>query len=243
MIRKNLRMRIARDMRGKITTGRKSEKGYPQSLEHFNIESFPELQQHYGTAPEKLVIYVPSNTIEDFFATEYNRWGAARSEGAKAIKTRSCDGELCMDHTTGEEKPCFCRELPAKQQCSCYMGMKAFVAGQDGRIVSPTCYQFESHSENTADKLYSVLLNVYNLTGGKLIGVPFVLGVQMIETLVDGEKKKFPIWDMQSLPSVNHIIKFSERGLIPARSTDAVPILTDGETPRVGKQKALEIGE
>ena len=123
-MRKNWKMRISADRRGKITTGKKTQsksgKEIPTSLEYFNIEKFPELVAAYGDKPEKLFIAFPSNDIDQFFQTEYVVWAQSKSGGA--WKKRSCDGEECTHHVpevlnvdgkqvkynAGEVHECFC---------------------------------------------------------------------------------------------------------------------------------------
>src|SRR3990172_10275402 len=104
-MRKNIKIRISSDLRGKIKTGEKSDKGYPKSLDYFNVESFPELAIAYVNKPEKLIVYCPSDNLSDFFFTEYSKWGKGTNQ-EQGIKLRSCDGETYEDMKTGEFKPC-----------------------------------------------------------------------------------------------------------------------------------------
>jgi hypothetical protein len=229
MLRKDMRQRIACDQRGKIKTGMKAKnnqgKEYPKSLDYFNVDAFPELINVYGLKPDRLIVVFPSNAIDDFFQTEYNAWGGVETP----IKKRVCDGEQCTHKTTetlggvmyaaGSVTECICKkfELSDKERCSAYMGMKAFIVHPDGKIHNPICYLFESHSTNTADNLYSQILNTQHLTGGKLIGIPFVLTVKMIDTVEAGQKRKYPIWNIQAFGQIEHILHASDQGILPTR--------------------------
>ena len=138
---KDIKARISCDPKGKITTGKKSEKGYPQSTDYFVIEEFPELVAAYGTQPKKLVLFFPSDNIEDFFDCNYVNYG-------KETKIRQCDGVTCIHRineeiagqsfTAGQESDCVCKELPEyitkndkqvknPKRCSYVAYMKAWV--------------------------------------------------------------------------------------------------------------------
>jgi len=222
-------MRISSDLRAKIKTGTKSDKGYPKSLDYFNIETFPELVNAYGNKPEKLIVYCPSDNVSDFFFTEYSRWGKALNPDAIGIKMRSCDGETYEDMKTGEFKPCLkCYvngNVDDKEKCSCYTSFRVFVAGMDGKVISPLPYNFETHSPNSSDNLYSELDKTWRLAKGRLIGIPFVLSVKMVEKLKAGQKRKFPIWHLTSIPNIQMILALSEKAQIP--TTDDNRILLD----------------
>ena len=234
-MRVDIQMRIAGDQRGKITTGKKSENGYPKSLNHFNISRFPELVNIYGEKPDKLILFFPSHNIGEILQTEYNLWGKGASG---AVKLRSCNGNECQDLKTGETKECFCQDLPKKQQCKCYTGFKAWVATpttEKIQIISPLPYQFQSHSKNSGDAIYSALQLTWQLTDGKLKGIPFVLSVKMIEKLVAGEKRKFPLWSLQPAGTIDMINGFAEQGLIPTKTENALQIASL-EAPQEFKQ-------
>jgi|GEM_PF-3471908 len=235
-LRKNMRRRYSRDMRGKITCGTKSEKGYPKSLDHFNVSKFPELAAVYGDKPQRIAIFFPSNNIEDFFFTEYSLWGG---KGDSAVKKRKCDGETACDLSTGEEKACFCASLPEKQQCKSYTSLKAYVADiNTGQLISPMLYQFETHSDNSSDGLYTEIENVFNMTGGRLVGVPFCIEVKFIKKLGG---KQFPILHLQSVNNLEAIHALASRGVLPAAPQNSLAIDITGETPTLsGEVKAIE---
>lgn len=234
-IRKDIRPRITSDMRGKITTGMKSEKGYPMSLDYFNISDFPELIAVYGEKPKRIAVTFPSNALEDFFSTEYNTWGGKTS---KPVKKRFCDGEMCtfnleekigaIKYAAGAAVPCVCKQEnfpPEAERCKCYMSLKAYIINPNtGKIESISPYRFENHSVNSADKLATEILKINTITGGKLMGVPFVLGVDMVDQLVAGEKRRYPIWSIQAVGSINNILDFSDRGLLPVNDHSALAL-------------------
>lgn len=253
MLRKDIKMRIARDGRGKITTGNrgKDEKDHPRSLPHFNINEFPEFVAVYGNEPERLLVVFPTDRIEDFYSTEYSQWGTGT--GGMKIKKRSCDGEICLDCITREEKPCFCRELPANEQCKCYMALKAFVVNpQNGLIINFAPTLFESHSVNTADAIYSELEKVWVMTGGRLRGIPFVISVDMIEKLNEkGQKTKFPIWKIQVALNIDTALRYAKIAALPTTeetrlAIDATCSIDDNGAkalPQTTEQKGNVISE
>jgi hypothetical protein len=135
MLRKDRLKRVSADVRGKITCGTRSDKGYPKSLDHFNISKFPELVAAYGEKPEKLILFFPSNSIEDFIYSEYCLWATGKS--GKPHKKRSCDGEECVHRieefgfAMGEVSECVCKngaEMEEKDKCVAYTSMKAWIA-------------------------------------------------------------------------------------------------------------------
>lgn len=234
-IRKDIRMRISSDMRGKITTGTKSEKGFPMSLDYFDVSDFPELVAVYGEKPKRIAITFPSNDYQDFFSTEYNTWGGKTS---KPIKKRFCDGETCTfnieekigatKYSAGSAVACVCKQenFPADaERCKCYMSLKAYVINPNsGKIESISPYRFENHSVNSADKLATEILKINTITAGKLMGVPFVLSVDMVDQVVAGEKRRYPIWSIQAVGSIDRILDFSDRGLLPVNDHSALAL-------------------
>lgn len=231
MIRNDVKIRISRDIRGKITSGTKSNNGngkeYPVSLDHFNINPFEELRRVYGEKPDRLLLYFPTNEIEDWFSSEYSLWGG---KAGPPIKKRSCDGNKCHfnvneeiqgnSYPAGLETSCICKVLQLqstdKNSCGCYTGFKAFVADpNDGRILHHICYLFQTMSKNSGDALISELYKVSKITSGKFVGVPFVLSVKMVNTVVDGQKKKYPIWSIQVFGDMQKLLSLSERSLLP----------------------------
>jgi hypothetical protein len=226
---KLLKRNIQANRNGKITSG---ERGKLKSLPYFNITEFPELVKYYGNEPEKLLVYLPSNKIEDFLMAEKNKWG---KKGESAVKTMVCDEQTHVDCKTGEVSPC-----PGEDTCDAkfFMQMKAYVAvfkdkeSMIPEIVSNLCYRFQTHSRHTGNNLFSTLMDVYDLTDGRLVGVPFVLRVYMHESLDGGQKRKFPLWSMQSLASTGHILELAERATVPVEGlASGLSIDLEGENP------------
>lgn len=231
---KNIRIRLTVDQRGKIKTGEKSEKGLPRSLDHFNVTPFPELEQLYGKKPTELILFMPSDNIEEIFDYNMVVWGGGQTN---PTKKRTCDTEVCLHRidyeiksikqkfTAGEETECICKkyELKGEDACRCDAHLKAFVANpKTGKITHFVPYLFETHSRNTGDAIYSELDKVRVLTQmleGKprLTGIPFRMSVRMVKGVGNN---RFPIWTLA-------VISGSQLQ-IPGRGIAEVPIL--GET-------------
>lgn len=201
---KNLQIRLNCDKRGKITTGIKTDKGLPCSVDYFVIDDFPEIQKEYGTKPKKLIIAFPVNDISALFDTNYVLYG-------KNTKIRQCDGEFCIHrideeingtkYHAGEETECICDKLVEddKKRCRISMYLKAWILKKDGTLLSPNVYLFYSGSGNTASNIYSELEKIRFLNSDVLQYIPFGLSVEMIGSK-DEAKKKFPIWSLQAIP-------------------------------------------
>lgn len=249
MMRKDIKIRISCDVRGKITTGTKSEKGFPVSLDYFDISEFPELRAVYGEKPSKLVLIFPSNNIEDFVFTEYSQWGG---KGKAAVKKRYCDGESCTFNAAGKVNgkaidpgascPCVCKQfnLTGEDACKCYTSIKAFLVNPNtGKIENHIPYKFENHSVNSSDNVLTEIIKISQITGGRLMGVPFLMSVTMKETLKAGEKRKFPIWSIQAVGKIDNVLSFAEKGFLPVHASNALALSAgDLETP-----KALTAGQ
>lgn len=222
-LRKNMIKRIAGDRRGKITTGTKkiSAKGkeYPASLDHFNVTAFPELMDVYGDKPDRLLVYFVSSDIESFMRSEWSEWG-------NNIKKRACDGETMTDFITGKTEPCACDGFSCGAGLKCWTEFRAYVGNpyDNGKIISPIPYRFETHSPNSGDSIYYGIENIFEMTGGKLVGVPFMLTVRMVETVKDGEKKKYPLWDIQPIGNAQSIVMLAERATIPTVRENSLAI-------------------
>ena len=208
---KNFKMRIACDPRGKISTGKKSEKGFPQSLDYFYINEFPELIEMYGDKPAELFLYMPSDNIMDFFDCEFNTYGS------NAAKKRSCDGEVCIhridekigdtEYVAGEQTGCVCEKLSPtdKNRCKYVAYLRAWIVSPtSGKVDNHLCYLLETHSQNSGDAIYSELQKIQFLNKGFLRGVKFSLTVKMIGGKTDA-KQKFPIWALRGVGSVSQI--------------------------------------
>jgi len=218
-----VKRRISVDIRGKIKTGYKHPtSGLPVKTDYFVIDKFPELRSDYAEKPNKLIIFFPDDDIEEVMDYDFVKWG--RKEGQeRGFKTRSCTGKTCTIRTdceiggetfkAGDVVPCVCRALldpekDKKQICRADMYLRAYIfCPSVGRPDNPLCYIFESHSTNSADAILNVLEDVKRLTiddnnpNGRLVGIPFLLSVKMIQDI----KKSYPIWHLQPIGTVTKI--------------------------------------
>jgi len=212
---KNINLKIACDPRGNISSGHKTEAGYPESLDYFNISKFPELIEAYGEKPTALVLFFPTNRITDFLDCNYQLWG----KNNKLI--RSCDGEKCLHrineevngkkYAAGEETECICNQLPAedKKRCRFSGWFKAFVAlPRIGKIDNPMPYRFVTGSHHSMENVISELEKMLVLNNGVLIGVPFMLTVKMVSGI---DNRKFPIWNLFPIGTLSTIRERGQR--------------------------------
>lgn len=208
---KSFRRRIACDPRGKITSGKKSDKGFPQSLDYFDISDFPELVEAYGEKPSEMTLFFPSDTITDFFDCEFNLYGGHET------KIRSCDGENCIHrieeeiagtkYAAGESNPCVCQRLAEddKKRCKYVAYLRAWIISRkSGKIENHLCYIFQTHSQNSGDNIYSELDKIKYLGKGMLKGIKFTLSVKMVSGKTNA-KQKFPIWELRAIGTVANI--------------------------------------
>ena len=218
---------------GNITSGikavsEKTGKEYPKSVDYFVIDDFPELIKSYGLKPNKLVLFFPSNNIEDFLDINYVLYGGNQQ------LIRKCDGESCYHRIdneiegvasfkAGSTTPCICKEYDLaqdhKKHCRSFFWMKAFVGDMKlGKVESPMCYLFKSGSKNSAENIISELEKVKSITGGNLLFIPFGLSVEMVSGSQDA-KSKFPIWKLQGLGSISQMKDWNEKSslLIPTK--------------------------
>ena len=255
-MRQNIRRRIASDKRAKIKTGIKIKKDgreYPKSLDYFLIEPFPELVEAYGEKPTQLFVVFPSDDIEEFFQTEYNKWA---SKGSSHVKKRSCDGVECVHHVSeevggkryvaGEISPCMCMDetmsLDEKELCNSYTGLKAYILHpKTGNIISPTCYMFETHSDNSSDNIFTELDKTWHMTGGIISKIPFILSVKMVQTTVPengkAQKRNFPIWYLQVFGTTAQIIAYANRKSLPTTDKTRIELAEVEEKPALESPK------
>lgn len=146
---KNLQIRLVCDKRGKITSGIKTNEGYPKAVEYFVIEDFPEIEAEYGKQPKKLLVAFPINDIHSLFDCNYVLYSKNQT------KIRQCDGENCIHrideeingvkYLAGEESKCICDEIEDdKKRCRCVMYLKCWILRKNGQLLSPNIYLFQS---------------------------------------------------------------------------------------------------
>lgn len=205
------RYRINRDQRGWITTGKKTEEGYPTTLDHFNVSAFPEVIAAYGEKPESLIVLCPAHSLEEFFDDNFGAWG--RNNALK----RQCDGVECVHRIKetvngiqfeqSEISDCVCQGMAddSKERCGYGMTLKMFISHPDKlEYLTPVCYGFKTGSINSGDTIRSELQKMEFLSRTRnegspsLAGMPFRLSVRMVSGK-DNANKKFPIWSMQAV--------------------------------------------
>ena len=219
-----IRLRIQRDLRGKITNGMKNEQGLPVKLNYFRIDDFPELVKAYGEKPITMLLFCPTDNMKDFFIYEMVKWG--KKDGQKdGVRTRTCNGKKVKFHVpfeykgkkyeAGKEYDCMCTALnldpndkeDKKRMCRADVSLDVFIYCPDVKdLQSPLCYRIQCHSKNSGDEVYSALTHAQKITGGKLFGVPFMLSVRMVQSK-DDPRQKFPIWQMRVMGLIPQLKK------------------------------------
>lgn len=217
--------RITTDGRGKIKSGKiRPGTSYPMSLDYFNVSAFKELLATYGAEPDALVLFFPSNNIEDFFDDDYNHYAGGKDN---PVKTRSCDSEKCIHRiaetcngvkfVAGEESDCVCVDMadtvddgrggqkanPDRCKYVCYL--KGWIGlPPTFKVDNPSCYLFETHSKNSGANIKSEIEKVLHLNMGNIAGIPFKISVKMVSGR-DNAKEKFPIWNLQMMGLLSEV--------------------------------------
>lgn len=221
--REDRQVMIITDSRGHISCGAMHEKGYPMSLNYFNVSAFHELEEFYGKEPSELIIRFPSDSLSAIFNDDYHLWGSN-----KQLKRR-CDGKTCVhfigesisgkftksnkqiDYGEGEESVCVCKLLKATilnekgvviknpYLCGIDMYIKAWVCNPTTQDpIGPYPYLFRSHSRRNSDFIFSELEKFRFL-----YGIPFKI------TVKEGKgvgNRRFPIWTLQALIDPKQLI-------------------------------------
>jgi hypothetical protein len=247
MLRANRKFRLHRDFRGKITVGNrgKNAKDHPKALDHFNLIDFPELTEIYGKKPTEMYIILLSDNIEDFYQDGYSRWG---KKGETAFLIRKCDGETSYNPIEESFEPChkcYSDECPLndKDRCRPFGFLRALITtipdpekGIPPIVVNMAPYQFEWHSENSGDNIYSELHKTWQMTGGRLFGVPMKITVKMNEELKKNDKgetykKKYPLIYLEQVGSIDKVIQIAKAKVLPTlpENTELYKQLSPGE--------------
>lgn len=201
---KSMRTRVGvKQGGGKISTGIKVGNA-GRGVDYFNISDFPELIAAYGEKPQMLIVYPPSENLEDFFDDQMCLWAG----GKNAVKVRTCDGETCVHriaeevdgtpYAAGEETSCICDSLSEdhKKRCRYLVNPKFYVGMPPTFAVDDfNCYLFETHSINSGEQLKSEMLKIKKITG-RLAHIPFKLTVKMASG-GQNASEKFPIWHLE----------------------------------------------
>lgn len=226
---KDMKMRIATDERGVITSGEKNEAGQMVKFDYFDVGEFPELVSAYGKKPKKLILLFPTSEPLDFFDCQYQKW--ARGKGKeKGTLMRSCNGDECLHrvgetisgktYQAGDESGCVCTAMEADDplKCSQRMVLKAWVVNpQTGRIIHHLCYRFAS-GKNSSEALWGEIKKIQflNQRGGGLLGVPFALSVDMVTSPKD-VRMKFPVWTLRAVGTMEEIETRAQRYMLEGR--------------------------
>lgn len=151
-------------------------------------------------------------------------------------------------YVAGEISECCCKTMPSTvmkngkevknpKLCNCAMYMKAHIVDYKvKKIVSPTCYLFYSGSINTAANIYSELDKIKTITNGRLANIPFGLTIDMVGGR-DDAKRKYPIWNIQVLGTMDQLEKATNSFLYGYR--DMLQI-GEGENDQQEDQKVIE---
>lgn len=241
MLKTLFRNRVTVKQPGKISTGIRTEGGQGRGVDYFNISDFPELIAAYGEKPQLLIVYPPSDRLEDFFDDQMCLWAGGTKN---AVKVRTCDGETCIhriaeevdgtQYGAGEETECICQELPEDHKKRCrYLVNPKFYVGLPPRFAvdNLSCYLFETHSVNSGEHLKSELVRIQKITG-RMANIPFKLSVHMASGSMKASEK-FPIWHLECAVTATQIR--SDRILQEGFTTEelpgvtAVPALTQGQ--------------
>jgi len=219
MILKGFRYRVPTDPRGDISSGRKNEKGLPEKLPYFNVEDFPEVKEMYGDKPTEIVLFFPTDNLNDFLSYRHEKWGA---KGDKAVLIRYCDNEECIHriaeevggikYEAGEISECICDALPENDPklCQARFWFKAYIANPKTlRPNNPLTYRFHS-SRNSAEHVISMLRSMKDLNMGVLRNIPFRLTVKIVQDQFEA-KKNFPVWDLIPIGMLDEIRESTER--------------------------------
>jgi len=256
------------DNRGKISTGMKSPKGFPMSTDYFVCDAFKEITGLYGEKPSKLIIYMPSDDLYDFFDCNFQQY---RSDHQKV---RQCDGEFCrhiLDETVnikpkegetelrvksfeqGQVTACICNFMPETvpnpkknnepmknpQLCSYGMSLKAFVANPVTlRPMSPQPIMFRSGSKNTGDTIFTELKRY-----PRFRGIPFELEVSIVRV----GQNKFPVWKIRPYIEIESMIAYQLEAAPIDTGLRALPPplapVEDGQFNNEGNYQVDELGK
>jgi len=207
------------DPRGKISCGKKSEKGLPQSTDYFVVDKFEEIAKVCGLKPTKLLIYFPpciDGNYSDWFFFSYNEW-SRNAQGVGKLKVK-CDRavynvgyRVMIDGVWKEEKtdyPCRRKEDGTGCDCKCNVTFGAWVADPFTPPYRPLHHlpiKFTTGSDSNGQKLLTWL----ELRKNDLLGLPFVLSVHM----GFNGTNKFPVWTVTPMEHSNSAIKGELTGI------------------------------
>jgi hypothetical protein len=221
-------LNIPTDQRGKITSGYRNERGNPQSVPHFMIDDFPELQAVYGEEPKELIVYFPTNSLMDFGKIIKDKWGTSK-EG-NHFKVRECNGQECLHHIPetlqlrdeagvfheesfgeGELTDCVCKRLAQTVKdkktgkdvtnpklCMWDIWFKAWVANPNTGPEYKVMNWDCYLFSNHSARAASEFFWKF-FASGQLIGIPFSLKVEWVV----GANMSYPVWHIDEAEKSN----------------------------------------
>lgn len=226
-----------------ITSGIKSPDGYPQSVEHFVVDDYPELLVAYGQRPKALLIMFPSDDIFQFVISEKNKYATTKT--GEDVKMRYCDGATCHikvetsikgnRYEAGKDYPCVCAanklfdiEKPKGElvPCSDFFHFTAWIIGPAGNFVNSQPYRFLSHSPNTRNNIFTTLSTVSQLTAPEdeeviaqdgICNNGRLLGIMFALTvkMVRDGKKRYPIWSLHPVGNKDALLEAANKRMLP----------------------------
>lgn len=204
---------VRRSVMTKVAIGRGPSKGenYPKKLDHFiflrkeagddkSVEWVDDetMQAHYrklagNEDPTEIVIILLDDDIDQVFRTEYAWW-------AQTGKKCAGDGEHALREINGERKPwenCAnsgkCKEY---EDGSCKPSADLYFMLADYPSLGTAC-RLHTSSYQSVREIYSALVDLKNMMGGRLMGLPVKLFVRPEKNVYHtngGEKKTGTKW-------------------------------------------------
>lgn len=197
----DLSFRIPRDQRPTITCGRMAD-GRPKSLDHWNVDSYPEIAAAYGDTPKELLFYLPG-TPEEMSQSEYSAWGSNNK------RKRFCDGESCVHRipethagvkcAAGEITGCICKEqyLPRghRDRCTFHAMLSVLVVDPTThRLLGPSVYRIGTGSKSSYEAFWSLTQYITRIYGeDALEGTLYALSIKMVSKK-DDDSRRMPVW-------------------------------------------------
>ena len=197
----DLSFRIPRDQRPTITCGRMVD-NRPKSLDHWNVDSYPEIIAAYGEAPKELFFYLPG-TPDEMSQSEYIAWGSNNK------RKRFCDGESCVHRipetvagvkcAAGEITGCLCKEMALprghRDGCSFHAMLSVLVVDPaTHRLLGPSVYRIGTGSKSSYEAFWSLTQYITRIYGeDSLEGTLYALSIKMVSKK-DDDSRRMPVW-------------------------------------------------
>ena len=210
-----------------ITCGEMGEDDMPKKLDHWNISAYPELVAIYGDKPQRIIVQLPTDRMEEFITERYVKWGT--SKAGRNSKVRMCeqhgDERICTHriaeevlgnkYIAGDRTGCICEALKLFEddkykniRCRYDFYLRAFITNPiTGKIDNMYCYLFENHAPNSGRAVKAAIRQIaafmqmqFKLQEPPVAYIPFELAIKMAENREDA-KKTYPIWHMRCVYS------------------------------------------